>query len=612
MPAVSNLDIQSGIYTATLLAGETQRRITFLISTSLGDTVIHSAKSIYVNPDTVSPATDITTFNRWCQVVNPNCDLWGTIDSGDPYDANDVNEFKTYISSDHLALVHLFVDPFMIGRKMIPAVPFGIALLSSLESNILGLGFTESEAAPHKYPNLPQVMKDNELTKINAYSIWLNAKSARDGEIIFGGYNQAKHTGNFAHLQVLKVNGGFTESIVPVKSASFGKAGKTLSTASLNTAILDLGAQLSWLPREFAEALGKAVGATLDDDNYIIDCELSDEVARIYMVVDFGSVKIKLTAEDLVLPNTVSGTPTGKCFWGVSWTNNRPILGNNFLRRAYIVFDHDHKIISIAQTAYTHKSKAYEIPEDGLQALGDLVGTGDPDPELEKIAGNAESGDWVAENPDTMLGNTNNEASTDASALSDPVGYTREGTINPVCLAAATESMSVGNMQGTQEPTNFDESTAQTPYSLPLASNALGTVGAGNQQDKSLATTPNTEASFNSEEPGQFTAKLPSLFAGTEQPAANGITDQGGETAANSPTQDAFIVTPSNNEPTRRYNSASNLISNPGSGESPIGNSNQALFPAGTNSQGLGMNLASALFPGRAGGENMFLDTNTA
>lgn len=604
--------------------------------------MVHSAKTQFVNPDVGVDLGD-PSIKRWCQTIpNPTCDFWGTVDNAEPYDPNDPREFKFYVSSDHLALAHLFTNPFIIGRKVIPDVPFGIALLSNLDTNFLGLGFTDSEAPPNNYPNLPQVMKNKELTKINAYSLWLNEKSGNNGEIIFGGYNRAKHTGNFAHLQVQTINGKFADSFVPAKGASFATGKKTLLAISLDAAILDLGAQLSWLPREFAEAFGKAVGATKADDDFIIDCALSDEVKSIYMVVDFGSVKIKLIAEDLVLPSSVAGAPPGKCFWGVFPTNGRPVLGNNFLRRAYVVFDLDHKMLSIAQTAYTGASSVYEIPEGGLQALGDLLGSGDPDPELERIAGNTESDDETASDSHTMPENANNEASLGAPNSPNSVQNTPEGGNNLASNGAWTEPFSVGNTRGTQEQTNSGGLDGQSPYSFrPAANTFLGTSGASTKQDRPAPLMASNDPSiFNPGESEQFTAKLPSLSPETEQLAENGITTQqqptgefsaiAANTQAHGTSQDSFTMMANKDSSNEQlgFNTASALFptypSTPGTGEPPTAgittNSKQASFPAaaGTSllsnsNQGLSVGLASSLVPGGGGaGENLFLDTNSA
>ncbi|MCJ1266129.1 hypothetical protein MMC22_006011 [Lobaria immixta] len=644
-PAIVPLIIMrnGGIYTATIaVVGEKQRRINFQVSTSLGDTVVHSSKTLFVNPDGKDP--DLHNAKTWCQtILSPGCDFWGTVDNAEPYDPSgqSSDQFKFYVNSDHLALADLYTDPFIIGRKVIPDVPFGIALISNLDTNFLGLGFTGNEAPPNNYPNLPQAMKNRKLTRINAYSLWLNEKSERNGEIIFGGYNRAKHTGNFAHLQVRTINGKFTESFVPAKGVSFEKGEKTLQALSLDAVILDLGAQISLLPRDFAEAFAKAVGATKSEDDFIIDCMLSDEVKSMYMIVDFDSVKIKLVAEDLVLPSSVAGAPPGKCFWGVFPTNDRPVLGNNFLRRAYVVFDLDHKVISIAQTAYTGASHVYEIPEGGLRALGDLLGSGDPDPVLERIAGNTESGDETASGSNTMPENANNEASLGASNSPNSVQNTPDGGINLASNAALTEPFSVGNIQGTQDQVNSDGSGGQTPYSFrPAANTFLGTSGAGTQQDSPATLMASNDASiFNPGEPEQFSAKLQSLSPGTGQSAENGVTTQqqqqtgeyfptAASTQAHGTNQDSFTMMANNDGSNEKlgFNTASNLFPTPGTGEQPTAdittNSKQAFFPAaaGTSllsnsNQGLNMDLASSLVPGGGGGEgaeNLFLDTNAA
>lgn len=406
------------------------------------------------------------------------------------------------------------------------------------------------------------MIKNNKLTKINAYSVWLNTKSARNGGVVFGGYDAAKHTGRFAHLGMQTINGKYSDCLVSTKGASFGKAKKTLLTTPMRSAILDLGSPATLLPRKFAEDMGKAVGAVMDEDGYfVIDCTFSDEV---YMVVNFGSVKITLLADDLVLPELIEGTPPGKCFWGVFPTDDRPVLGNNFLRRAYVVFDLDHKILSIAQTAYSGASRGYEIPQGGVQALGELLGLGDADPDVDRIAGNTESDDEEAENSDPLFGG--------AEALN--TGIDPSNTLNPI------------------------EDPQGTPGAINLASNVAGTEPTYPESQSTNSFIPTTNAftgtfdgsTFNPAQ--QFTAQLPSsLFPGPEQPSA------GNEIAS----QPLAIFTATN------AGTTSDLLAAGGSGFATAG-SDQALFPAAmSEGQGLGVDLASA-GGGGGGGQNLFVD----
>ena len=497
------------------------------------------------------------------------------------------------INPDHLAMAGLFTDYFIIGGKTIPKVPFGVPLVSTLDTNFLGLGFVQSEAGRKQYPNLPQVIKNNKLTKVNAYSVWLNTKSASSGGIVFGGYDAAKHTGHFAHLALQAINGKYSECLVPTQGVLFGKAKKTLLTTPMKSASLDLGSPITLLPRKFAEDMGKAAGATLDDNGYfIIDCTFSDKV---YMVVNFGSVKITLLADDLVLPKSVTGTPPGKCFWGVFPTDDRPVLGNNFLRRAYVVFDLDHRILSIAQTAYSGASRGYEIPEDGLQALGELLGLGDPDPDLERIAGDMESDDEEAENSDTLLGdsealNTGIDASNTLNLKEDP--QRTPGAIDSASSAAG------------MEPTYPDASEGQTTNSFIPTTNAFAGTFDG--------------STFNPDGPAQqFTAQLPStLFPGTESAGGeNGIASQ---SVASTTDNDERLNAGTHSSASDVLAAASPSTAGAagGSGEPPTtgfttADSNQATPEAllGDNGHGLGVDMASAITPG-GGAQNLFVETN--
>ncbi|KAI5968614.1 hypothetical protein KGF57_000103 [Candida theae] len=229
---------------------------------------------------------------------------------------------------------------------------------TSVDQGILGIGYTGNEAVTNQsgqqttqnYDNVPVTLKKQGKIKTNAYSLYLNSPTADSGTIIFGGVDNAKYSGSLVAEQVTSSN-QLTISLSSVNfrgsSFSFGQG-----------ALLDSGTTLTYFPSSFAAKLAKQAGAYLvevgtNEYLYFIDCNTNTSGSTTFNF-DNGAT--------ITVPNSeyVYQTSDGTCLWGIQ-ESSQTILGDNFLRHAYLLYNLDANTISIAQVKYTTESNVSAV-----------------------------------------------------------------------------------------------------------------------------------------------------------------------------------------------------------------------------------------------------------
>lgn len=267
-------------------------------------------------------------------------------------------------------------DTFHFGGKTIEGLQFGIGFISSSPEGILGIGYTSNEVQVNRfgdepYPNLPQLLKDNGDINVNAYSLWLNDLDASTGSILFGGVDTDKFEGTLATLPILPYDGDiYTEfNIALTALGQNGEEGSIFQNGNVPV-LLDSGSSLMYLPDDVVRSLYDSLNGEYDNAQgaAFVDCGLADEDGSLDFT--FSGVTISVPYNELVL--TVAETSRGErvCILGISPAGDAPcVLGDTFLRSAYVVYDLENNKISLAQTNFNATgSSIQEIAagEDGI------------------------------------------------------------------------------------------------------------------------------------------------------------------------------------------------------------------------------------------------------
>ncbi|KAK4631381.1 putative aspartic-type endopeptidase opsB [Fulvia fulva] len=297
-----------------------------------------------------------------CSDADSTCSISGT------YAPNSSSTYN-YLNSDfNISYVDgsgssgdYVTDTVTVGDVSIENQQFGVGYESSSEEGILGIGYPINEVAVaynggRPYANLPQNLLNAGHIATNAYSLWLNDLDASTGSILFGGVNSAKYTGSLQTLPIIQESGIYAEFVIALTAV--GQNGNTGSIASdlATPTLLDSGSSLMYLPNNITQSIYDAVGARYDSSQgaAFIDCDKANSDDTIDFT--FSSPTIKVAMNELVI---VAGIDRGRpiCILGIGPAGgSTPVLGDTFLRSAYVVYDLTANEISLAQTNFNSTS----------------------------------------------------------------------------------------------------------------------------------------------------------------------------------------------------------------------------------------------------------------
>jgi len=275
-------------------------------------------------------------------------------------------------------------DTFSIGETALDKLQFGIGYTSSSSEGILGIGYQINEvqvgrAGKAAYNNLPAQLVADGVIQSNAFSLWLNDLDASTGSILFGGVDTAKYHGSLETLPIQQESGYYAEFLITLTEVTLGDT--VIAKNQAQAVLLDSGSSLTYLPDAMTEAIYEQVSAQYSSSNgaAFVPCSLADNTTTLNFT--FSSPTISVPMSELVLPAaTANGRPlveadgTKVCLFGIAPAgSSTAVLGDTFIRSAYLVYDLSNNEISIAQTTFnTTASDVVEITT-GSSAVPDAT-----------------------------------------------------------------------------------------------------------------------------------------------------------------------------------------------------------------------------------------------
>lgn len=247
-------------------------------------------------------------------------------------------------------------------------VSFAVVNDTSSTFGVLGIGLeglettfslASSSRQPYTYENFPVRLKNSGAINKVAYSLFLDDDSASSGLVLFGAVDHAKYSGQLTTVPIINIYSGYYDNPirldVALDSISF-ETSSTNITAVKGTmaALLDSGTTYSYFPTLALDSFVSSLSGTYSSavGLYLVSCNYNTDNA--YAVFDFSGATIKVPLSDLVLKYGSS------CYLTVlEQTSTSPdgveyaVLGDNFLRNAYVVYDLEDYQISLAQASYS-------------------------------------------------------------------------------------------------------------------------------------------------------------------------------------------------------------------------------------------------------------------
>lgn len=234
----------------------------------------------------------------------------------------------------------------------------------------LGVSFRETEmparAGQPEYNNFPFAAKEQGFIDHVLYSLHFDGPNSPDGTILFGGIDHTKYSGNLHYYPVSHPSAG------PLIDFDSLNVDGTEIAINLPVA-LDSGSLAINFPDTPFRALGKALNLTKYDRNmglFAIDCN-----AEMSVDFTFDCLTISANSSSLVLPKSffTGDTSDASCVLGVqnsqalqTGAQTEALLGEPFLKNAYVVYDLEDYKIGLAPAIYTDKSDVQAVSAHSL------------------------------------------------------------------------------------------------------------------------------------------------------------------------------------------------------------------------------------------------------
>lgn len=284
----------------------------------------------------------------------------------------------------------------------------GLAFNSTLFTGLLGIGYDLNEASdspsveqdPFVYPSIIDTMVSQGLISTRAYSLYLDDLQASTGSIIFGGIDSDKYHGDLLQIPIVPdtyENGTKVYAEFTVALTSFSMTSQEGNTTSLTNGeydapvILDSGTTLTYLPTRLANLIYKNTNAVDDTENsglVFVDCNILTDAPKTTFNFGFGGssgVSIQVPVDEMVFSleglfsldgYAATQLPfSNSCALGINGQDEEPfILGDTFLRSAYVVYDLKNNLIAIAQTNFNSTTSSIVDFQASATAIPNVSG----------------------------------------------------------------------------------------------------------------------------------------------------------------------------------------------------------------------------------------------
>ncbi|KAK9320232.1 aspartic peptidase domain-containing protein [Lipomyces orientalis] len=348
-----NNDINNGAYLTNITVGTPGQSLRVQVDTGSSDLWVQSSS------------------NPVCQVSQDFCATTKTFEDNDSssFMATSADFTITYADGS-FARGEYVKDTLGFGGIAVDGFQFGLATNSTSNLGVFGIGFDTNEVASTTYENLPDRLVSEGFIGVKAYSLWLNDIDSSTGNVLFGGLDLGKFTGELVTVEMLPtvatIYSQFLLSLTDITYGSGSSNSTILSSSDGDTAInvvLDSGTTYGVLPESIVAGIAEAIGSaqySSDYSLYLLDCSLQDSTATVNLTFN-GAATLAVGLNQLVVPIEYNSQGNTLCALGVqassSFTSDALqsatyLLGDAFLRSGYIVYDLDNKQISLAQAVF--------------------------------------------------------------------------------------------------------------------------------------------------------------------------------------------------------------------------------------------------------------------
>ncbi|RAO71246.1 uncharacterized protein BHQ10_007258 [Talaromyces amestolkiae] len=274
------------------------------------------------------------------------------ISASSTYTATGSQINETYTTGTMLTGV-LGTDTLTLGSA---TMNMELAVQYDLEAiNILGLGYSSNNSST----SLPQALVKSGQINSAAYSLWADDPSGDSGTLLLGGVNSAKYTGELYTTSIPAAADGVHHlpmvlvSNVVVQSNSSTSAKSDISGLPAYM-ILDSNVFWTYLPDDVVENIYRDLNVSFSRNGQIgeiTDCSVGYQNYNV--TFSFSNFDINIPLSFFLTENDDGNSCA---FTIVPSGDEAAILGANFLRSVYTVYDLPNNEISLAQRDFTKSS----------------------------------------------------------------------------------------------------------------------------------------------------------------------------------------------------------------------------------------------------------------
>ncbi|CCG83030.1 Aspartic proteinase sxa1 [Taphrina deformans PYCC 5710] len=206
-----------------------------------------------------------------------------------------------------------------------------------------------STETPFTSPTLLDQFVAAKVIASSAFSLYLDAEG--NGSVILGGVDAARYSGPLTVVPIVEPADRSLQ--VTLLSVGFNGSTAAASTASVdNIVVLDSGTTVVYLPTNVVSLIASSLGGTVQGSQPVVPCSAITATTTIDFHFQNGAT-IRTPVELLV---DAVGRSKGQqvCQIGVVGVSSDAyfLLGDYFLRSAYVVYNWDQQQIALAQVRY--------------------------------------------------------------------------------------------------------------------------------------------------------------------------------------------------------------------------------------------------------------------
>ncbi|PHH83304.1 hypothetical protein CDD82_2274 [Ophiocordyceps australis] len=244
-------------------------------------------------------------------------------------------------------------DFVQIGSARVSQQIFGVATDSSFASSgILGVG-PSLDGWNSSYPLVMDSMSNQGFINSRAFSLDIRSIESQRGSVIFGGLDTKKYSGQLEKRPIIPSTAspdGYTRYWIYMDGLGVttgnGSSVTIMDKVNGQGMLLDSGYTVSALPKalfnKLKDAFPQVTKPPQGSDLWRVPCSVGDSKGHVDF--KFGKTVINVPFRDFIWKQPEDGS----CVLGAIPDDSFPVLGDTFLRAAYVVYDWDNRNIHLA------------------------------------------------------------------------------------------------------------------------------------------------------------------------------------------------------------------------------------------------------------------------